>query len=66
MTKLLKRQESLQQAKDMVAYYEKNVDDLIKQYGTGVRPSWVSTDLAIVEDRIEYWKAQVKEFEQCE
>lgn len=65
MTKLLKRQESLQQAKDMVAYYEKNVEDLIKQYGTGVRPSWVSTDLAIVEDRIQYWKAQVKELEQC-
>lgn len=64
MTKLLKRQESLQQAKDMVAYYQKNVEDLIKQYGTGVRPSWVSTDLAIVGDRIEYWKAQVKELEQ--
>lgn len=64
MTKLLKRQESLQQAKDMVAYYEKNVEDLIKQYGTGVRPSWVSTDLAIVEDRIQYWKAQIKDLEQ--
>lgn len=35
---------------DLIAYRDycrQQADDLIKRYGTGVRPSWVSADLSI-------------------
>ncbi len=38
--------------------YERQYDDLIRQYGTGVRPGWVSTDLAILRQQIENAKAE--------
>lgn len=44
------RTEALETAKlhDIVAdRYEEKADALIKAYGEGVRPSWVSTDISI-------------------
>ena len=32
---------------ERAAYKQKQIDGLINKYGTGVRPSWVSADLAI-------------------
>lgn len=35
---------------DLIAYRDycrQQADDLIERYGSGVRPSWVSTDLSI-------------------
>jgi hypothetical protein len=34
---------------DMIESKKKDRHDLINQHGTGVRPSWVSTDLAILD-----------------
>lgn len=31
--------------------YEREVQSLIDKYGSGVRQSWVSTDIAIAQDR---------------
>lgn len=36
-------------ALSMAEHYEKEAQSLIDQYGTGVRPSWVSCDLSIAQ-----------------
>lgn len=38
---------TLDEAKNMYNMYKKNYDSIVARYGTGVRPSWVSADLAI-------------------
>lgn len=38
-------------------------DNLSERYGLGVRPSYVSTDLAILDDRIERYEAKIKAIE---
>lgn len=53
----------LQQAKSMYQMYKQRYDDLIKRYGTGVRPSWVSTDLAIEGERMRHYAKIVEELE---
>lgn len=53
----------LQQAKNMHQMYKQRYDDLIKRYGTGVRPSWVSTDLAIEGERMRHYAKLVEELE---
>ena len=53
-------QEALEQVEAMqglVAYKERQIQSLINQHGTGVRSSWVSTDLAIYTQQLqEYTK----------
>jgi hypothetical protein len=41
----------------------KDYNDLLKQYGTGVRPSWVSTELAHIGIAIQGYRLQLKEQE---
>jgi hypothetical protein len=38
-------------------------DGLADRYGSGVRPSYVSADLAILDDRIERYEAKIKALE---
>jgi hypothetical protein len=38
----------------MLEHKKRQYDEIIKRYGTGVRPSHVSTDLAILGYEIEY------------
>ena len=38
-------------------------DNLSERYGLGVRPSYVSTDLAILDNRIERYEAKIKVLE---
>ena len=38
-------------------------DNLSERYGLGVRPSYVSTDLAILDSRIERYEAKIKGLE---
>lgn len=45
MTALHTRETAL----SMAEHYEKEAQRLIDQYGTGVRPSWVSCDLGIAQ-----------------
>ena len=56
------KQEKINQLKDCIASLRKERDDLELRY-SGVRPSYVSTELAILEERIQRYVAQVKEIE---
>jgi len=38
-------------------------DNLSERYGLGIRPSYVSTDLAILDNRIERYEAKIKTLE---
>ena len=60
-TEMTKQQE-LDDLKDAVASWRKQRDELSAKY-QGVRPSYVSTDLAILEERIQRYVAQIKEME---
>lgn len=55
---------TLEEAKSMYQMYNKQYDDIEKRYGTGVRPSWVSTDLAILGEKIRYCKNVIEKLEQ--
>ena len=49
-------QEALEQVEAMqerIAYKERQFQGLINRYGQGVRPSWVSTDLAIYSQQMQ-------------
>ena len=55
-------QEALEQVETMqgrVAYKERQINSLINQYGQGVRPSWVSTDLAIYSQQMQDYTKQL-------
>jgi hypothetical protein len=54
---------TLEEAKNMYQMYKKSYDDLIKRYGTGVRPSWVSTDLEIEAMGMRHYAKLVEELE---
>jgi hypothetical protein len=41
----------------------KDYNDLLKQYGSGVRPSWVSAELAHIGIAIQGYTLQLKEQE---
>ncbi|QSL99420.1 hypothetical protein CRP9_gp05 [Roseobacter phage CRP-9] len=51
-------------AQERVNYYTGKIDRLIKQHGTGVRPSWVSTDLAIDQQHKHDWEKELNRLEQ--
>lgn len=38
--------------KERIADSQRKIDDILRQHGTGVRASWVSTDIAIEQARI--------------
>lgn len=42
--------------KSTIASAERDNDSLIARYGTGVRPSWISTDIAINNMNIAKYK----------
>lgn len=43
---------------------QREIDGLIRDYGDGVRPSWVSTDLALAWDAIARMERAIKEIMQ--
>lgn len=43
---------------------QREIDGLIRDYGDGVRPSWVSTDLALARDAIARMKRAIEEIKQ--
>lgn len=55
----------LEQAKHNQDRCMKEYNSIKKKYGTGVRPSWVSTDLAILWDKIQRYDNTIKELEGC-
>ena len=50
--------------KDLLANLIKERSDLMCKY-SGVRPSWVSTDLALLGDRIDRLRAEIAVAEQA-
>lgn len=40
---------------------QREIDELIRDYGHGVRPSWVSTDLALAGESIARMERAIKE-----
>ena len=57
------KQETITLYQNMIRQYERNNDDLIARYGTGVRPSWISEDLAINGHHIMRYKKKIAELE---
>ena len=56
-------QEEINLYRNMIQFHEKSCDDLIARYGTGVRPSWVSEDLALAGHQIRQYKKKLEELE---
>ena len=56
------KQEEINDIKDCIASWRRQRDAMELRY-SGVRPSYVSTDLAILEERIERYKAKLAEME---
>ena len=56
------KQDEINDLKDCIASWRKQRDEMELRY-QGVRPSYVSTDLAILEERIERYKKQLKAME---
>ena len=59
---MTENREEINDLKDAIASWRKQRDELSAKY-QGVRPSYVSTDLAILEERIKRYVARVKELE---
>ena len=56
------KQEEISTIKDCVASWRRQRDEMQMRY-SGVRPSYISTDLAILEERIERYRAKLAEME---
>ena len=47
----------------MIGYYSRKYDDIINQYGIGVRPSWVSGDLAELRQSMMTYRAELADLQ---
>ena len=56
-------EEEINLYRNMIQFHEKSCDDLIARYGHGVRPSWVSEDLALAGHQIRQYKQKLAELE---
>ena len=56
------KQDEINDIKDCIASWRRQRDEMEMRY-SGVRPSYVSTDLAVLEERIERYKAKLAEME---
>lgn len=56
-------EEEINLYRNMIQFHEKSCDDLIARYGHGVRPSWVSEDLALAGHQIRLYKQKLAELE---
>ena len=57
------KREEINTIKDCIASWQLQRDEMEMRH-QGVRPSYVSTDLAILEERIERYKAKLTEMEE--
>ena len=57
------KQETITLYQNMIRQYERNNDDLIARYGTGVRPSWLSEELGVNGNYIMRYKKKIAELE---
>ena len=54
----------LEEAKSMMRSYQQDIKNLQERYGTGVRPSWVSTDIALAADNVQKFMKLIETMEQ--
>ena len=54
----------LEEAKSMMHSYQQDIKNLQERYGTGVRPSWVSTDIALAADNVQKFMKLIETMEQ--
>ncbi len=56
------KQEDINTIRDCIASWMRQRDDLERRF-SGVRPSYISTDLAILGERIDRYRAKLAEME---
>ena len=56
-------EEEISLYQSMIQFHERQCDDLIARYGTGVRPSWVSEDLALASHHVRRYRQRLAELE---
>ena len=56
------KQEDISTIKDCIASWMRQRDEMERRF-SGVRPSYVSTDLAVLEERISRYRAMLAEME---
>ena len=56
-------EEEINLYRNMIQFHERSCDDLIARFGHGVRPSWVSEDLALAGHQIRQYKKKLEELE---
>ena len=59
-TKDMTTEEKRQLAERMIAVFSRKNTGLINRYGTGVRPSWLSAEIAMNDQQVEYYKKIIK------
>jgi len=55
-TKDMTTEEKRQLAERMILIFEGKNTSIINRYGTGVRPSWLSAEIAMNDQQAEYYK----------
>ena len=56
------KQEDISTIKDCIASWMRQRDEMERRF-SGVRPSYISTDLAVLEERISRFRAKLAEME---
>ena len=56
------KQEDISTIKDCIASWMRQRDEMERRF-SGVRPSYISTDLAVLEERISRFRAMLAEME---
>ena len=56
-------EEEISLYQSMIQFHERSCADLIARHGHGVRPSWVSEDLALAGHQIRQYKQKLAELE---
>tara|TARA_Y100000004_G_scaffold165565_1_gene196549 strand:- start:268 stop:465 length:198 start_codon:yes stop_codon:yes gene_type:complete len=49
-------EDTIEECLEMIEYYKKERADILRQYGTGMRPSFVSADIASADMGITRWR----------
>ena len=57
------KQEDINTIRDCIASWMRQRDELEMRFSSGVRPSYVSCDLAVLEERISRYRAMLAEME---
>ena len=52
---------TIEECLEMIEYYKKERADIIKKYCTGMRPSFVSADIASTDMGILHWQCKAED-----